>query len=84
MSVEDNIPNLTDKELENLHANAVRLVEAGSVQQRAQAETLLPLLGAALEERRAAKASALQDKRKIATQKRAQTTKAAKAKASAG
>ena len=81
MFAEENIPNLTDKELENLHANAVRLFETGTVQQKAQAESLLPLLSAALEERRLAKASALQDKRRVATQKRAQTTKATRARA---
>ena len=53
MAIGDRIPDLSDKELESLHANALRLKESGSAIQRQQAEELLPLLGAALEERKA-------------------------------
>jgi hypothetical protein len=52
MAIADRLPDLSDKELETLQTNAVRLKETGSVQQRRQAEGLLPLLDAALEERR--------------------------------
>ena len=48
MSIEARIPEMSDKELENLHANASRLFEEGSPAQRAQAETLLPLIDAQL------------------------------------
>ena len=58
MGISDRIPDLSDKELESLHTNAVRLKEAGSQSQRQQAEELLPLLGAALEERKLAKSAA--------------------------
>lgn len=54
MTIGDRIPDLSDKELESLHANAVRLKDSGSANQRQQAEELLPLFGVALEERRLA------------------------------
>ncbi len=53
--IDQRIPDLSDKELENLHANAVRLAQSGTPAQREQAESLLPLLGAALEGRKAAR-----------------------------
>lgn len=55
MRIDQRIPDLSDKELESLHANAVRLAQSGTAAQREHAEELLPLLGAALEERRAAR-----------------------------
>jgi hypothetical protein len=55
MGIEERIPELSDRELESLRANAVRLGASGTPAQRQQAETLLPLLGAALEERRLAR-----------------------------
>lgn len=55
MTIGDRIPDLSDKELESLHANAIRLKDSGSAIQRQQAEELLPLLGVALEERRLAR-----------------------------
>ncbi len=55
--IEQRIPSLSDEELESLHANAVRLAQSGTPVQRGQAEELLPLLGAALEERRATHAA---------------------------
>ena len=64
MEIEERIPDLSDKELENLHANAVRLAESGTDRQRAQAERLLPLLSAAVEERRVARLAAQQDRRR--------------------
>ncbi|MGD9816430.1 MAG: hypothetical protein AB7Q23_04280 [Hyphomonadaceae bacterium] len=70
MTIGDRIPDLSDQELESLHANAVRLLGSGSVQQRRQAEELLPLLDAALEERRTAKAAAQVEARRAATEKR--------------
>ena len=58
MAIADRIPDLSDKELEQLRTNAVRLQASGSPAQRQQAEELLPLLGVALEERRLARAAA--------------------------
>lgn len=58
MAIADRIPDLSDKELEQLRHNAVRLQTSGSPAQRQQAEELLPLLGAALEERRLARVAA--------------------------
>ncbi len=79
MEIGERIPGLSDKELEAFHANAVRLAASGSVKQREQAETLLPLLGAALQERAAANAVALTQQRLDAAERRAQTRAAAKA-----
>ncbi len=70
MGISDRIPDLSDKELEHLHANAVRLKDAGSQIQRQQAEELLPLLGAALEERRLARVAAQTETRRANTKKK--------------
>ena len=79
MAIGDRIPDLSDKELESLHTNAVRLKDSGSVQQRQQAEELLPLLGAALEERRLARVATQTETRRVNTEKRATARKKAKA-----
>ena len=79
MAIGDRIPDLSDKELESFHANALRLKESGSAIQRQQAEELLPLLVAALEERRAAKTAAQAETRRVNTEKRATARKKAKA-----
>lgn len=63
MEMDQRIPDLSDKELESLQANALRLMESGTQKQRQQAESLLPLIGAQLEERRAAKAETQATKR---------------------
>jgi hypothetical protein len=80
MEIDQRIPDLSDKELENLHANALRLEQSGSQMQRQHAERLLPLLSAAMEERRAAKLVVQQEKKAVATA--ARKSKAAKAKVS--
>jgi hypothetical protein len=64
MDLDQRIPDLSDKELENLHANALRLVQSGTPIQRQQAESLLPLLGAAVDQRKAARADAQKIKRR--------------------
>ena len=51
--MDQRIPDLSDKELESLHENAVRLAQSGTDRQRQQAENLLPLIAAQLETRRA-------------------------------
>ena len=58
MDITERIPDLSDNELENLYANAIRLAKSGSAQQRVRAEALLPLLGQAREDRLRARESA--------------------------
>jgi hypothetical protein len=70
MAIVDRIPDLSEKELESLQANALRLKDTGSVQQRQQAEELLPLLGAALEERKAARVATQAETRRANTKKK--------------
>jgi hypothetical protein len=79
MGISDRIPDLSDKELESLYANALRLKDAGSQIQRQQAEELLPLLGAALEERRLARVAVQTETRRANVEKRAAAKKKAKA-----
>lgn len=69
--IDQRIPDMSDKELENLHANAVRLAQSGTQQQREQAERLLPLLSATLDERRTAKLAAQAETRRTAVRKKA-------------
>lgn len=71
MAIGDRIPDLSDKELESLHANAVRLKDDGSAVQRQQAEELLPLLGFALKERRLARVTTQSETRKANARKKA-------------
>ena len=70
MTIGERIPDLSDHELENLHANAVRLREAGSAIRRQRAEELLPLVGAALDERNAARVAARTQTRRTNAQAR--------------
>lgn len=63
MSIDQRIPDLSDKELDTLHANAVRLAQSGTVMQRQQAENLLPLIGAEMEARSQAKATTAKPRR---------------------
>jgi hypothetical protein len=74
MAIGDRIPDLSDKELESLHANAVRLALSGAITQRRQAEELLPLLDAAREQRRAARLNAQAESRAIPRKKKAATS----------
>jgi hypothetical protein len=53
MAMAEMIPSLDDKELANLHANALRLAESGQPKQQAQAAELLPLIDAELAQRKA-------------------------------
>jgi len=78
MEIDQRIPDLSDKELERLHANAVRLAESGAERQRQQAEGLLPLLTAAMEERRVARNEAQQDKRRTNATARRKAAEVAK------
>jgi hypothetical protein len=70
MEMDQRIPDLSDKELESLHENAVRLAQSGTERQRQQAESLLPLIDAQLEARRAARAETQAETRRAAVEKR--------------
>jgi hypothetical protein len=72
MSLIEKIPTMSDEDVANLLANARRLSETGTPQQRASAEELLP----ALEESAGARATA---KAEAAAAKRAATRKPRKA-----
>mgnify|MGYP001608671460 CR=1 FL=1 len=75
MAIIDRIPEMTEKELESFQANAERLKDSGSAIQKQQAEELLPLLSAALEERRVARVATQVETRRVNASKK----KAAKA-----
>ncbi len=77
MAILDRIPDLSDRELESLHANAVRLKDAGSVIQQRQAEELLAPLAAALAERKAARVEAQAETRRVAASAKKMKTKSA-------
>ncbi len=65
MTIEERIPDLTDKELENLRDNAERLSTAGKAAQQAEATRLLPIIAAAMETRRVARTAELADKKRV-------------------
>ncbi len=64
MTIEERIPEMTDKELENLRVNAERLAQSGSPKQQAEAARLLPIIAAASETRKTANAAALVERKK--------------------
>lgn len=68
MSLDSRIPTMTEKELENLQANAERIIASGAAKQKDEAARLLPLIAAALEEARKNKLAAAAEK-KVARQK---------------
>lgn len=45
MQIENRLTELSDKELESLHGNAIRLAQSGTAAQRAGAELVLPKIG---------------------------------------
>lgn len=51
MFLDSRIGDLSDKELENLHGNAIRLAQSGTPAQRTEAERLLPIIGVEIEKR---------------------------------
>ncbi len=53
MPIEDRIPDLSDKDLANLLANARRLSEAGEGRRKDDAARLVPLIEAELDQRKA-------------------------------
>jgi hypothetical protein len=82
MTIDTRIPEFTDKELENLHDNAVRLAQSGKPAQKAEAERLLPLIAVELEVRVKAKAVDAAD-RKIKRRDATAATRKRKAAAAA-
>ena len=73
MSILEKLPGMEDAALNNLHANAVRLEQAGSPAQRASAGALLPAIEAEIATRRAAKQERLaQNRRERSKQKAAE------------
>lgn len=71
MSMVEKLPGLPDDALRTLHANAARLVEAGSPQQRASATALLPAIEAELTARKAAKQERLAEGRRARSKQKA-------------
>lgn len=70
IGIDQRLPDFSDKELESLHANAVRLSQSGSDRQRQQAESLLPLIGVEMEKRHAARAKVQASEREDAQRRR--------------
>jgi hypothetical protein len=82
--IDDRIPQMSEPELSNLEANAMRLAGSGTAAQKAEAERILPLVRTALETSRAAKSAAQQkasaDRRETLAAARKKKSDAAKAK----
>ncbi len=78
MAIEDQIPQMTDKELENLHANAERISKTPASKKQADAERLLPIITEALAERRKTRVTEAAEK-KVARQKDLADARAKKA-----
>lgn len=76
--MDQRIPDLSDKELDSLHANAVRLSQSGADKQRQQAESLLPLIGVEMEKRRAARVQTQAAAKEEGARKRAAARESAK------
>lgn len=59
VDLRDRVPQLDDKSLASLHANALRLKDTGSTRQRASAADLIPVIEAELASRQAVKRAAV-------------------------
>jgi hypothetical protein len=79
MLIDGRVAEMSDKELENLHANAVRLSQSGSNKQKEDAERLLPLIGSVLEERKQVRLTVAEGKK--AAMKKARQDAATRKKA---
>jgi hypothetical protein len=71
MSMLEKLPEMADEALRNLHANALRLGEAGTAQQRASATALLPAIEAELSARKVAKQERLAEGRRARSKQKA-------------
>jgi hypothetical protein len=65
MAIEERIPQMSDKELDNLLANARRLAQSGAAKQKAEAERLIPIVERAVAERKAKRAEELVETKKL-------------------
>ena len=83
MDILTKIPAMPDEALRNLCANAERLAQTGSRQQRSQAADLIPALKAELQVRQVAKLERTAQARRDASALRAQQREAAQAEAPA-
>jgi hypothetical protein len=72
MSILEKLPGMEDTALSTLHANAVRLEQAGSPAQRASAGALLPAIEAELASRRTAKQERLAQARRERSKQKAE------------
>jgi hypothetical protein len=77
MLIDSRIADLSDKELEDLHGNAIRLAQSGAGAQRAEAERLLPIIGAEVQRRARKRSVAMHD---IREQKREAAAKSRRKK----
>jgi hypothetical protein len=68
MAIDERIAGYSDKELASLHSNVQRLAASGTVQQKTEAERLLPLVDAELASRKASAPTPA--KRKVAAKKK--------------
>jgi hypothetical protein len=59
VDLRDRVPQLDDKALASLHANALRLKDTGSTRQRASAADLIPVIEAEIASRQAVKRTAV-------------------------
>jgi len=78
MSLEERIPEMSEKELENLQANAERIAKGAVSKQQAEAERLLPIIAEAMVTRKAARSVEMAEK-KVTRQKEMAATRARKA-----
>jgi hypothetical protein len=80
MTIDERIPAMSEKELENLRANAERIIKSGGAKQQADAERVLPLIADALAAHKVARTAELAEK-KQARAKGLAATRARKAAA---
>ena len=78
MGLDARIPEMSEKELENLQANAERIIKSGGSKQQAEAERLLPLIAEAMAAKKAARTVELAEK-KVTRQKDMAAARARKA-----
>lgn len=72
MTIDERIPAMSDKELDNLHANALRLAQTGKPAQKVEAERLIPIVAAEIDRRRQEKDAAAEAKKAAQREARAQ------------
>ncbi len=85
LAIEDKIPAMTDKELQNLHDNATRISQGAASKQQAEALRLLPIVTEAIANRQILRTTEAAEKKAVrqkdmadARAKKAAARKAAK------